>query len=468
MGDELWRQSATSLATMIKSGDVSSKEVVDAHFERINAVNGEVNAVVELLSAEAKSQADAADQAVREHRPLGPLHGVPYTVKSNIDYAGSATTEGVKALRDNVAKNDAPMVAKMRAAGAIAIGRTNLPDFGLRVTTESDLYGATHNPWDLSRTVGGSSGGEAAAIASGMSPLGLGNDIGGSLRNPAYCCGIASIKPSFGRVAAANDSSSLLPVLSEQLMLVNGVLARSVADVRLGLRVVMGSDHRDPHAVDAPLEGPARSRRVALVPEPEGGATDPAIAEGVRIAGRALAAQGYEVEEINPPQLIDAMIAWSELMVNGFASMMPLLGPLMGEGGRKFLELTTFDFPEPTPASLEQMHQTRFRIARSYQSFLADYPLIVGPTWTQKPFKLGWDIEGADNAAQVLEMFRFVLPANLMGLPAACVPTGIDEGLPTGVQIISSRFREDLCLDAAEAIERQVGTFTPVNLKHQR
>lgn len=463
MAEELWRRTAGDLARLIADREVSAREVVDAHLARIDDVNPVVNAIVERLVDEARDAAVRADDAQARGDHLGRLHGVPYTVKSNIDYAGSATTEGVVAFKDLVASTDAPMVKRLRAAGAIAVGRTNMPDFGLRITTESSLYGETRNPWDLSRTVGGSSGGDGAALATGMTPLGLGNDIGGSLRNPAYCCGVASIKPSFGRVASGNDTSQVLPLLNSQLMLAHGPLARTVADVRLALECVMGSDPRDPHAVDAPLDGPPRPRRAALVPEPAGGSTDSDVSEGVRIAGRALEDAGYEVEEISPPELLDAYVAWSELMSTSLELIRPLIDPLMGEGGKRLLDLTRFDFPPPTPETLARMHQERYRVARGFHQFFDRFPVIVGPTWTQKPFPLGWDIESPENAAAVMEMFRFVLPANLMGLPAACVPTGVLGGLPTGAQVIGPRFREDLCLDAAAVIEGAVGVLTPID-----
>jgi len=298
---ELWQETASSLANMIRSGATSSREVIEAHLERIDAVNGAVNAVVEVRPDEVRAEADAADAKQKAGGALGVLHGVPFTIKVNLDVAGYSTNEGCVKLKDFMADADAPPVESMRRAGAVALARTNMPDLGLRINTESSLYGSTHNPWKRGRTAGGSSGGEAAAIASGMSPIGLGNDIGGSLRNPAYACGIASIKPSRGRVAQGNPSSILDMAINGQIMLVNGVLARTVGDVRLGLGAVMGAHHRDPQSVDAPLGGAKVAKRVALVPEPFGGDTDAGVAEGVRIAGRALEAAGYEVEEIEPP-----------------------------------------------------------------------------------------------------------------------------------------------------------------------
>ncbi len=463
MPGSLWSKGASELASLIRSREVSSLEVIESHLERISEVNGALNAVVEVLADSARISARAADAAASSGSNLGAFHGVPISVKTNIDVEGSATTEGVTALKDKIASSDAPLVAKMRAAGAIVLARTNMPDFGLRINSESQLFGATHNPWNRALTAGGSSGGEGAAIASGMSPLGFGNDIGGSLRNPAFACGIASIKPSFARVAAANDTDSQGPLLHAQLMLTHGPMARHVGDVRDALRVVMGSDPRDPYALDAPLEGPPRAKRVALVPEPAGGATHADISNGVRAAGRALEAQGYEVDEVSPPMLEEAYFAWIELWYWGLENHWPSIKHMLGDDGRRFLELTTVDMGQRSSGSLSSMQQRRYTIGVAFQQFFDRYPIIVGPTWSQPPFALGWDISSMENAFAVSEMFRFVLPANVLGLPAACVASGLANGLPMGVQVIASRFREDLCLDAAEAIEREMGVLTPID-----
>jgi amidase len=251
--------------------------------------------------------------------------------------------------------------------------------------------------------------------------------------------------------------------INDQIMLVDGVLARHVGDVRRGLEVVMGSHRSDPQSVDVPLSGRPVSKRVAIVPEPSGGTTDPDVAESVRSAGRALEAAGYEVDEIEPPLLFDAYFAWTELMMTSLEVAMPRLESLMGEGGRRFLELTYVEFPLATASSMAVMHEARYRVASAWREFLTTYPLIVGPVWTQPPFALGFDIKDVESAMEVVELLRFVLPPNVLGLPAASVPTGVVNGLPTGVQIIGDLFREDLCLNAAEAIEQSVGVLTPID-----
>src|SRR6202042_1827507 len=284
------RRSANELAALIARKGVSSHEVVEAHLARIATVNPKLNAVVKVLAEEARKGADEADRKVAANDALGPLHGVPFTIKENIDLAGAATTWGLPAFARAVVPLDAPVVERMREAGAVPIGRTNLPDMGLRVHTHSSLHGVTRNPWNAGRTAGGSSGGEAAALASGMSPLGLGNDLGGSLRHPPNARGLVLIRPSQGRVPDAGVIPAADRPLAVQMMQVNGPMARTVADVRLALQVISGAHPRDPWSLDPPVERPrdAAARRVAMVAEPPGGATDPRVVEAVRQAGTAL------------------------------------------------------------------------------------------------------------------------------------------------------------------------------------
>ena len=336
---ELWRRSASELAALIARKEASSREVVEAHLARIAAVNPKLNAVVKVLAEEARKGADEADRKVAAKDALGPLHGVPFTIKENIDLAGAATTWGLPAFARAVVPLDAPVVERMREAGAVPIGRTNLPDMGLRVHTHSSLHGVTRNPWNAGRTAGGSSGGEAAALASGMSPLGLGNDLGGSLRNPANACGIASIRPSQGRVPDAGVIPAADRPLAVQMMQVNGPMARTVADVRLALEVLSGAHPRDPWSLDPPAERPrdAAARRVAMVAEPPGGSTDSRVAETVRQAGRALREAGYAVEEVAPPRYEDAVSTWTALIVSDFRAVSRSTAADHGQGRRVLL-----------------------------------------------------------------------------------------------------------------------------------
>lgn len=462
-----WKNSAVELAGLIASRQVTASEVIEAHLARIDEVNPRLNAVVKVLADEARAAASVADEQVASGVRLGPLHGVPFTIKDNIDVAGLPTTWGVPALSRAVVPQDAPVVERLRAAGGIPIGRTNLPDMGLRMHTASTLYGATSNPWNASRTPGGSSGGEGAAIATGMSPLGLGNDLGGSLRNPATACGITAIRPSAGRVPHAQ----LVPVedrlFAVQAMMVQGPMARRVADLRLALGLMIGGHPRDPWAVSAPLQGtaPRRPVRVAVVDQPPGGATDAIVSTVVGRAADVLAEAGYEVVSGCPPRFEEALQMWQHLVVGDFGLALPRLLPLMGPEGARLVsawrETATFE----GPSDLSLLLMQRDGLARAWSQFLDSTPLVLTPTWAALPFENGFDVATADGPNAVLEIVRPVLPANLLGLPSISVPAGrdVNTGLPIGVQLTGPMFREDLCLDAAEVVEARLGLTTPVD-----
>jgi amidase len=462
---ELWRKSAVELAAMIRDREVSSREVVQAHLDRIEVVNPHLNAIVRPLADQALAAADAADLAVAEGARLGPLHGVPFTVKENIDVAGTPTTHAIPALAEAVASVDAPQVERLRAAGAIPLGRTNLPDFGLRVHTDSFLHGLTRNPWNPQRTAGGSSGGEAAALATGMSPFGLGNDLGGSLRNPAHCCGVASIKPSTGAVAAATVVPPEDYNISFQLMAVEGVLARRVADVRAAFTVMAGQHPRDPLSVPAVFTDLAPGERpaVAVLPEPPGGSTHPEVAAAVRRAADALADDGFKVTEATPPDYEQALELWSTILIADLRVMKPVLDELMGPGGRQFLDYALGYLPESDVAAWAMAHTARHGLARRWSLWYQEYPVLLSPVWTQPAFPLDFDIASLDNAIATLELMRPVLPANLLGTPAAVVPAGMAEGLPVGVQVMGGKYTELRCLAVAEAIEQRLGILTPID-----
>ena len=458
MATQPWQCSASRLAEMIAKKEISSREVVESHLARIDEVNGKLNAITVVLADSALEAADAADR----REPSGPLHGVPFTIKENIDCTGSATTEGVPLRVDAMPEMDAPVVERMKAAGGIPLARTNLPEMGLRISTDNPLRGLTLNPWNDALTAGGSSGGEASALATGMTPLGLGNDIGGSLRNPAFCCGITSLKPSPGRVPHAACIPPTDGGIAWQVMAVQGPMARHVEDVRLAYTVLSGRHVRDPESVDAPLQGPACEKRAALVSDLPGFDLPESTRVAVRRAGEALAEQGFEVVEAQPPELERVHEIWALLLSMDFEPMLPELSQLMSEGPIETLRLFFQRFPSSS-VRLPDVHAERRRLSRLWSEFFQGFPIVVCPTWTDRQFPHGADLNGEAGAELVSNTVRFITPANVLGLPAAAVPTGLHEDLPTGVQVYADRWRDDLALEGAEAIESVLGHITPID-----
>ena len=461
---DLWQLDATDLARLIRLGQASSREAVTACLARMDRVNPKLNAVVRRMDDEALATADAADAARARGAVLGRLHGVPVTVKVNTDQKGHPTDNGVVAFKDLIAPDDAPVVANLRAAGAIVIGRTNVPAFSMRVFSENDLHGRTLNPRDRDVTPGGSSGGAGAAVATGVGPIAHGNDIGGSVRLPAYCCGVVGLRVGLGRIPSFNHTAKVARGIGAQLMSTQGPLTRTVRDARLALSVMAGGDRRDTRWVDAPLVGPAPQRpiRVALVPEVPGGTTHPAQAEAVRTAGRHLMAAGYAVEEALPPDIEAAARLWHAI---GSNDVLRLLLPLVEQHGDAAAKTSMREwvalYPPSDPlAALDALAQRDLLLWR-WLEFFEDYPLVVMPTHCDLPPPWGED-QTREGQARLLDGLRVGLIAPLLGLAGLAVPVGAHGTLRTGVQILPGRFREDLALDAGEVIEAAEGVVAPI------
>jgi amidase len=456
MGDALWQRSATELAELIRSKEVSSREVVQAHLDRIDEVNDAVNAVTVTLADEALAAAEEADRV----QAVGAFHGVPFTIKENIDCVGSATTQGVPALADALPSLDAPIVHRMKAAGAIPLARTNLPEFGLRISTDNPLRGRTNNPWHPGVTAGGSSGGEGAALATGMSPIGLGNDIGGSVRNPAFCCGITSIKPTIGRLPMASSIPPIDPMIASQLMSTDGPMARRVADLRTAMRVMGGRDVRDPRSVDVPFDAPASDVAVAALVTSVPGVTLPsAFVDAIRRTGAVLERAGWKVVEADPPDLELVTDTWAAVMVFGIAALREQIAPIMSAPAVELIDKLIALPVAPADAALVERH----RLVREWSAFFVDHPVVIGPIWTDVQFEHDADFDPAVGETLTIDRLRFITPGNLLGIPSCAVPTGVHEGLPTGVQIYADLWRDDLCLDVGELIEAELGTITPID-----
>jgi amidase len=464
--NELWRWDATRMAEAIARRDVSSREVVSACLARMAVVNPRLNAVTVDLGHEALAAADRADAAVARGEALGPLHGVPITIKENVDQAGCATTNGVVAFRDVIARDDSPVVANLRAAGAVIVGRTNTPAFSFRLDTDNELRGRTFNPWSAEHTPGGSSGGASASVAAGVTPLAHGNDIAGSIRYPAYACGLVGLRPSFGRVPAFNPTATAERSPAAQLLSVQGPLARTVRDARLGLHAMARRDARDPWWVPAPLQGdaPRRPLQVAIVTETAdlGGARlHPAVAGALKQAAGWLADAGYEIVDAGTPGFSRAMDLW-------FAMQMPeirvYLWPYMerfGDAGiRRAMGLMLEARPAEDGEAYMKALAERARVVRDWQLFFERVPLVLAPVCTEPVYARGVDLESRERTAALWSECVTLTAVPVIGCPGLAVPTGVVDGLPTGVQILAPRFREDLCLAAGEAIEARSG-LTP-------
>ncbi len=463
---ELWQLGALDLAAAIRRRDVSSREVVLAHLDRIETINPHLGAVTEVLADEALAAALACDQRLLTGEDVGALHGVPITVKENVDVAGSATTWGVSAFAGAIAKSDAPHIAHLRAAGAIPLGRTNMPDFALRWHTDSSLRGATVNPWDPSRTPGGSSGGEAVALSTGMSPLGVANDLSGSLRWPAQCVGTAAVRPTMGRVPDATVIEPVNALITTQLCNVQGPMARTIRDLRLALEIMSRSSPRDPWYVPAPLTGPppVRPVRVAVVRDPGGLGVHSHVAEGIEKAARVLVAAGYEVEDVEPPGVMEAVQTWADLIATEFEIIRPQLAPVMSGEVAAFFDVAAM--PAASMNGYASALMARQGLLRAWSQFLVDYPLVLAPISTGVPFEVGRDLTSVGMREATTEL-RVTIAVSLLGLPAVAVPVGVSCGLPQAVQIVGARYREDLCLEAAEAIEECLGTPAPIEPRLQ-
>jgi len=392
------------------------------------------------------------------------LLGSPSTIKENIDVAGSATTHGVPALRGAVAPSDAPIVARLRQAGAIPFGRTNLPDLSIRFHTSSQLYGDTVNPWNPNLTPGGSSGGEGVALATGMSPLGLGNDAGGSVRIPALFGGVAALKPSYGRFPGDRSIGSRDLTLSSQWFPVDGVLARSIADLRAAFQVLAGPDARDPRTVPAPLWGPPLPQpiRVAAVPDPGELGVDPDARAAVELAARVLQDAGYVVETVDVPRLPEALEAYGHMIMTEFSQIWPVLERLLQPSGRRYIELSMTSRGPVDLAEYIRLTGVRYGIQRDWAEFFMKYPLVLGPVFTQQPGAAGSDAHDSEEHERIGKAMRLCTATSFVGAPAVAVPTGLANGLPQGVQIIAGLYREDLCLSAAAVIERGLGRPAPI------
>ena len=460
---ELWRLNASEIATRVGNRELSAVEVTEQLLQRQQDVNPAINAVVQPLPEQAMAAARAVDAQIAAGEPAGQLAGVPVTIKVNIDQQGCANTNGIRIQQDHIAEQDSPVVANLRKAGAIIVGRTNTPAFSMRWFTRNSLHGHTLNPRNSALTPGGSSGGAASAVASGICAIGHGTDIAGSIRYPAYACGLHGLRPSLGRIPAVNLS---LPDrhIGAQLTAVSGPIARSIEDLRLGLAAMSAASELDPWWVPVALDQGSYVKRAALCIAPDGLAVTAEVEAALRLAATQLSDAGWEIVERGTPPMREAMslqlLMWmSEYHYSGGASVIKEDDPDANFVYKQLLQ----NCETPTLASLMEALQKRLRLAREWQQFLTEYPILLCPVSAEAPFPDMLDVESPESFARVLEaqMTQIALP--LMGMPALSVATATGRA-PMGVQLVAARFREDVLLAAGADIEARnppVGIANP-------
>jgi len=462
---ELWKWDAADVASGIRTRAISSREAVVACLNRLNQVNPTLNAVVLTLNEAALRAAERCDRAVARSDELGLLHGVPITTKLNADQAGVPTSSGVAAYKDRIANADSAAIANLKKAGAIVIGRTNTPPFCLRWMTENELHGRTLNPWSAEHVPGGSTGGGAAAVAAGMSPLTQGSDNGGSIRYPAFSTGIAGLRPSLGRVPSYNPSQAER-TLSSQLIAVSGPLARRVRDLRIGLAAMAQADIRDPFWAPVSLGGPPLPRpiKVALCRNPIGTGVHHSVSESLARAARILEDGGYVVEEPELPSVAEAHEVWDLICQGELREFLAdTVAELADAPMKQAMRYMMARIPPLTLADYLTLYTRRAVLVRQWSVLLERYPVLLAPVSTRPQFIHGEDILSQEANDACYRAQSTLTAFALIGLPGVAVPTGVTDGLPTGVLVMAQRFREDVALDAAEVIEANCPMPTPID-----
>lgn len=467
MTQELWTLDGVALRSMLVRRDVSARDIAEAHLARVAKVNPAVNALVDVRPDETLARADELDRLLAAGTSPGPMFGIPMSMKITNQQAGYATNSGVSLWQNMVAQEDGPLTAALRKAGAMFLGRNNSPAFAMRFHTDNMLYGKTYNPWNREITAGGSSGGAGAAVAAGLQPIAQGNDIGGSIRWPAFCNGVLGLRPTPGRIGGINPASAAPRTNSAVLMAVQGPIARSVRDLRLAFSIMAATPGGDPLWVPAPIEPglPASPLRVGLVTGGVGKPDlHPAAVAAVERAGAILAAAGHEVETIDMPGYDNAGQLWSTI---GMSEIRLVLEPMLDQVGDPDLVKSLRGWWATMPKEVDLRAYLgalaeRDRLIREWNTRFGRLHAIITPVCAVPSVKAFSDTEGPAAMTSHMETGRFLLLNALLGFPVLASRVGMHEGMPQGVQVIAPRWREDICLAIGEEIERAEGPIVPV------
>jgi len=450
----IWEMTAVDIARSVRAKDLSALEVTKAHLARLDVVNPKINAVVQEFPDAALAEAQKVDAALARGEDPGPLCGVPVTIKVNVDQAGHATTNGIRLQEELIAQSDSPVVSNIRAAGGVIVGRTNTPAFSIRWFADNMLHGQTLNPHNKDITPGGSSGGASSAVAAGICAIGHGTDIAGSIRYPAYACGLHGLRPSLGRIPAYNASAPDR-LIGAQLMAVSGPIARTVADIELSLRAMMAPDARDPWYISAPFNGTPLPKRAALTRAPDGMPVADEVRAALGDAAEKLRDAGWDVQEVDCPPLrplarlneqlwmADTQLGMHDMVAREGDVAAQFVYRLMSESAGKV------DFEV-----LMKALQSRAQMIREWELFMQRYPIVLCPVSGGLPFAQQLDISSEAAFADIMEAQLTQRALPVLGCPAMAVATGQAGGMPIGVQLIGPKFREDIVIAAGRDIER--------------
>lgn len=460
--------SAAEIAGKIRTRAISPVELLQQHLARIKKVNPRINAFVCLDEERALAEARSAEVAMTEGKSLGALHGVPISIKSSIDVAGLKCEAGSRLRQGYVAQSDAPLVTRLRNAGAIILGVTNTPELLMAWETDNLLYGKTNNPWDLSRTAGGSSGGEAAAIASGCSAGGVGSDGGGSIRVPAHFCGICGLKPTPGRIPATGHFPQSVGPFA--LLGVVGPLARTAADLKILFEVMQGPDVGDPSAAPVPVKWPGSSEiknlRIGYFEDDGRTPVTRETRDAIRKAAECLRSAGFAVEPFRPENLEKVRELWWKFFgVAGGMLLNPMirgreddLSPILKE----FNGWVARETPHTAQSLLDAWIERDLERMRIFEQ-MKKFPVLLCPVASTPAFRHGereWKIDG--KPVKYLDAWSYCEWFNLLGMPAVTVPMSLSpERLPIGVQLVAQPWCEELVLSVAEILEEARGPWKP-------
>jgi Asp-tRNA(Asn)/Glu-tRNA(Gln) amidotransferase A subunit family amidase len=452
------------MAEHVRSKKISPVELVDAHLTQIEKLNPKLNAFVEIDADRARQSARDAEFRVMRGAPLGPLHGVPCSIKSSISVAGLRCEAGSRLRAGFIAKQDAPLVQRLKNAGAIIVGTTNTPELLMAWETDNLLYGRTNSPWDLGRTPGGSSGGEAAAIAAGMSAGGAGSDGGGSIRVPAHFSGICGLKPTPGRI----PSTGHFPISAGPFAQIGvvGPMARTIADLKLLFETMQGPDAGETYAAPVPVRWPnadeIKKLKIAFFEDDNRTPVTPETRAAVRAAAQGLSNAGFRIERFRPPCLEEARALWRKYFVVAggmllrpmFAGCEPEISPIM----KDFLQRSACE-PELDADAVLDAWMRRDLLRTRFFAEMQSFPIMLCPAAAIPAFKhgeRGWLVEGKN--VDYFDAWSYTEFFNLLGNPAAVVPAGHSpQGLPIGVQIVGRPWQEEEVLSVAAALEQQCG-----------